>query len=198
MTMLLYLIRHGETEFNKSKKYQGAVDIPLSAEGRSKLFKADFEPETVYVSGLRRTAETAKILFPGARLKRVSGFNEMNFGAFEGRSADEMEKDDAYRKWVSDNCESRCPGGEDKAGFCGRVLAAFEEVIRECAEADRREAVIVSHGGTIMAIAEACGRPGRSFYQWSVGNGAGLVFECDPKRTPLSCEFIRETVYAYS
>ena len=194
--MILYFIRHGETEFNRDKRYQGNLNIPLSKEGAEKVQKADFEPEVVYVSGLKRTAETAAILFPNAKQRRVPGLNEMNFGIFEGRNADEMEFDPAYRDWVDHNCETRCPGGEDKAEFSERVCRAFEEVMQECLAEGREEVVIVSHGGTIMTILEAYGNPKRDFYGWLCGNALGFVFEYDPPAALGTMQLIDEVAYA--
>ena len=61
--MLIYLLRHGLTEYNAQKRYQGQRDIPLSAEGLSQLRRADIDPKVVYITPLQRTAQTAR---PGA------------------------------------------------------------------------------------------------------------------------------------
>ena len=53
--MLIYFLRHGLTEYNAEKRYQGQRDIPLSAAGRAMLRKADIEPQTVYITPLCRT-----------------------------------------------------------------------------------------------------------------------------------------------
>ena len=53
--MLIYFLRHGLTEYNAEKRYQGQRDIPLSAAGRAMLRKADIEPRTVYITPLCRT-----------------------------------------------------------------------------------------------------------------------------------------------
>ena len=66
--MLIYLLRHGQTEYNAQKRYQGQRDIPLSAAGIAQLRQADFAPEVVYVTPLQRTAQTARVFFPGAKL----------------------------------------------------------------------------------------------------------------------------------
>ena len=47
--MLIYLLRHGLTEYNAEKRYQGQRDIPLSAAGRAMLCRADISPKTVYI-----------------------------------------------------------------------------------------------------------------------------------------------------
>ena len=71
--MLIYFLRHGLTEYNAEKRYQGQRDIPLSAAGRAMLRKADIEPQTVYITPLCRTRQTAEVLFPTAKLVVVDG-----------------------------------------------------------------------------------------------------------------------------
>ena len=66
--MLIYLLRHGLTEYNAQKRYQGQRDIPLSPEGLAQLCRADFDPDVVYITPLQRTRQTAEVLFPMARL----------------------------------------------------------------------------------------------------------------------------------
>ena len=72
--MLIYLLRHGLTEYNAQKRYQGQRDIPLSAEGLSQLRRADIDPKVVYITPLQRTAQTARVLFPEAELVVVKDF----------------------------------------------------------------------------------------------------------------------------
>ena len=94
--MLIYLLRHGQTEYNAQKRYQGQRDIPLSAAGIAQLRQADFAPEVVYVTPLQRTAQTARVFFPGAKLIPVDGLKEMNFGRFEGQTFVQVEQDPEY------------------------------------------------------------------------------------------------------
>ena len=93
--MLIYLLRHGLTEYNAEKRYQGQRDIPLSAAGRAMLCRADIDPQTVYITPLCRTRQTAEVLFPEANLVPVTDLQEMCFGSFEGRNYIEMEHDPA-------------------------------------------------------------------------------------------------------
>ena len=94
--MLIYLLRHGLTEYNAQKRYQGQRDIPLSAEGLSQLRRADIDPKVVYITPLQRTAQTARVLFPEAELVVVKDLQEMCFGSFEGKNYVEMEHDADY------------------------------------------------------------------------------------------------------
>lgn len=123
--MLIYLLRHGLTEYNAQKRYQGQRDIPLSPEGLAQLRRADIDPKVVYISTLQRTRQTAEVLFPDAELVPVDGLKEMCFGSFEGRNYIEMEHDPDYQAWVAANCESSCPDGERKDDFSDRVCRTF-------------------------------------------------------------------------
>ena len=175
--MKIRLIRHGLTWQGEQKKYQGALDTPLSDNGRKQLKRAEKDPEEVYVTPLVRTQETARILFPSAMQITVDGLREMNFGTFEGRSWQEMEQDAAYRAWVDGGCLGRCPGGEDRAAFSGRVCRAFDELLRAKLAAGEEELVIVAHGGTQMAILERWGSPARTYYRWQTACGHGWLLE---------------------
>lgn len=171
--MLIYLIRHGATAWNEERRYQGLTDLPLSNAGRGALRQADFSPEIVYVSPLIRARETAAILFPEAEQIMIPGFREMNFGAFEGRTAAEMEHDPAYRAWVASGCAGRCPGGESLAEFSDRVWAVFVKLLE--LETDRL--VIVAHGGVQMAILERYAKPSRDYFHWQAPCGGGFVLD---------------------
>lgn len=178
--MNIYLYRHGETAYNTEKRYQGRrCDIPLSDEGTRKLKKATFAVETVYVTPLLRTRQTAEILFPKARQEIVEAFAEMDFGAFEGRNYIEMEHDTAYRAWVDGGCEGRCPGGESRAEFTKRVCDTFESILKRSSEEKEADLVIVAHGGTLRAVMERFAMPKQSYFEWNAPCGGGYLLELD-------------------
>lgn len=91
--MLIYLLRHGLTQDNLEKRYQGRRDVPLCPQGLAQLRRADFAPKTVMITSLQRTRQTAEVLFPDAELVVADGLKEMDFGVFEGRNYREMEHD---------------------------------------------------------------------------------------------------------
>ncbi len=194
--MLIYLLRHGETDYNREKRYQGITDIPLSETGKEKLVRADIAPDLVYVSPMIRARETAAILFPQAQQIEIEGLREMNFGAFEGRSFLEMEQDADYRGWVEGGCEGCCPGGdEDKAAFCARVYAAFSSLVDGALRDGQETLVIVAHGGTQMAVMERYALPRRSFYEWHAGNGAGFILDTVVWETEHTLRLVRQAAY---
>ncbi len=175
--MLIYLLRHGQTEYNAQKRYQGQRDIPLSPEGMAQLRRADFDPEVVYVTPLQRTSQTARILFPNAKLIPVDGLKEMCFGSFEGRNFVEMEHDPEYLAWVEANCESSCPDGERKQDFSERICKAFSELVDNAIAAGEKRLVILAHGGTQMAAMERYVVPHKNYYEWCGPNAGGYLLD---------------------
>ena len=91
MRMILYLIRHGQTDWNKGRKLQGRTDIPLNENGRAvaELTKEGFKEipfDMAYTSPLKRARETAEIILSGRDIPIVDDERiiEVNFGEYEG------------------------------------------------------------------------------------------------------------------
>lgn len=177
--MKIYLLRHGETEYNVEKRYQGTRDIPLSQKGREELSAANILPKKVFVSPLCRATETAKILFPDSTLIVEQDFREMCFGVFEGRNYIEMEKDADYLAWVGNDCMGRCPGGESRQEFTERTCAAFERILADSFAKEEEMLVILAHGGTQMALMEQYAMPEMDYYHWCGPNAGGYVLEAE-------------------
>lgn len=173
--MHIRLIRHGTTAGNAARRYVGVSDEPLCPEGRAaaEQKEKDLSLSRVYVSPLTRARQTAAILFPHAEQIVVENLHEMDFGAFEGRTADEMENDPVYRAWVDDLCRGVCPGGESQADFHARVGAAFAETLQKA----QGDLTFVVHGGVIMSILWQFAEPKKDFYDWVVQNLSG--YEAD-------------------
>jgi alpha-ribazole phosphatase len=127
----------------------------------------------VYASPMLRAVQTAKIKFPSARIVLVRALREMDFGIFEGKSADDMALDRRYRAWVDGDCFGQCPGGEGRIEFSTRVCVAFSEIIGEALERRHRFVVIMAHSGTVMAIMDRFARPHRPYFDWQSQNCGG-------------------------
>ena len=177
--MRVWLLRHGATACNREGRYQGRLDVPLSPQGLAALRRADFDPGVVYVSPMLRARQTAAVLFPETDLVEVPDLREMDFGAFEGRSAQEMADDPAYRAWVAGGCIDQTPGGEGRAEFDRRVRGAFAALADAALDAGEPQLVILAHGGTQMAVLERYALPRRDYFQWSSPPGGGFILETD-------------------
>ena len=145
--MKVWLLRHGETIYNKEGRYQGWLDIPLSEEGKNELFACKKKPALVYVSDLCRTAQTAEILFPGVLQKKVPKIREMNFGRFEGQRFADLRSDPDYVAWLESGGRTDMPEGETKDVFSARVIEGVTDIVRQALEEGEEWVVIVMHGG---------------------------------------------------
>lgn len=186
--MLIYLIRHGKTAGNLSGRYIGKTDEGLCPEGRTALeaIRQRFlsgkdalpRPETVYTSALKRTRETAAVLFPDLPVCVRAGFNECDFGEFEYKNYRELSGNPSYQKWVDSGGTLPFPGGESHENFVNRSAETFSRAVEELS-AGKKTAAFVVHGGTVMAVMERFAFPQNGFYVWQVKNGCGFAAELD-------------------
>ena len=182
--MKLWLIRHGMTKGNREHRYVGTTDEGILPEEKERLqaraAELDAHPAIVFVSPARRCRETAACLFLGAapELIVVPEFMEMNFGAFEYMSWQEIDQDQdpahraAYQRYIDSGGETAFPGGESKAEFTRRVCDGFERVVLPRIQ-EQQDIAIVAHGGTIMALMERYAEPHKPYFEWSVKPGEG-------------------------
>ena len=201
--MEILLIRHGKTRGNLEGRYVGRTDEPLLPEEKERLSRSEysgFHPDVVYTSGLLRCRQTAALLFPGAadssgrnngwtepgekaytdkseRYIVCSGLNETDFGVFEYKNYAELNGDPVYQSWIDSGGQNAVPGGESGEQFRKRCRSAFLNCVEDAKARRAQRAAFVVHGGTIMAVMEAFGRPGREFYGWQVKNGEGFLTE---------------------
>ena len=156
--MNLYFFRHGETEYNKVRKYASWLDISITEEGEKQagrtakaVKKVDFK--AVYASDLKRTMETAAILFKGRKLEiiQMQWLRELNTGKWTGFSYDQILKKDKdyFDKLYTDPFSLRTPGGESFREFLGRVTKALKIILASHEEGD---IAIVSHLGPIRIM----------------------------------------------
>lgn len=176
----LWLIRHGKTAGNMLGRYIGTTDEPLCPEGRNALSKARYPaPEAVFASPMKRTVETAGILFPDLPVHSIEDLAECDFGEFENKNYKELEGNLRYQAWIDSGGNLPFPGGESREAFQKRSLRGFERAVNQCLREEIHRAALVVHGGTIMNIMERFSLQKRSFYDWHVPNGGGYGLELD-------------------
>ena len=183
--MQVYLFRHGQTAGNAARKYLGVTDEPLCELGieTARAAGSDLTVTEVLVSPLKRTQMTAAILFPNAKQLVCDSLREMDFGGFEGRSAQEMEQDADYRYWVEQTrCMGPCPHGDAALVFQRRVCAAFRREVERALQAGKDSLYLVVHGGVIMSVLYRFAQPPAPFYSWPLGNCEGYRCEATMSR----------------
>ena len=157
--MKLYIIRHGQTDWNIAKKIQGRQDIPLNERGRYQagcLKKAmENRPVTaVFSSPQIRAMETAKAVASssGSVVIPVKDLMEINYGSWEGKTEEEILQEDRalYEAWWSHPAETAPPGGESISQVNERCQKAWKEIKPQLAG----DAAIVDHGGLLAHFME--------------------------------------------
>ena len=155
-----YLVRHGETEWNRKGKIQGHLDVPLNEHGRrqvkmlaKRLAKCRFSG--VYASDLSRTIKTAQIIAEGceAPIETGSDLREFSFGEWEGLTLEEIET--RYPNTFTERMDLgerafAAPGGEDTAQMLDRVRSYCTRTLKRYDPAEN--ILIVAHGGSIRAL----------------------------------------------
>ena len=159
----LILVRHGETDWNRARRWQGHADTTLNELGRRQATDlatalAGEPVAAVYSSDLRRAQETAAIVADahGLEVRVEPRLREINFGEWEGLTTAEIH--DPYptfvRDWPPDEGKP-FPGGETYVAMGARVVAALEEIGRRHRD---ETVVVILHGGPIRgALAHAAG-----------------------------------------
>lgn len=160
--MKLYLIRHGQTDWNTAGKIQGSTDIPLNEKGLAQaacLAKGmEGRPVArVYTSPLQRAAKTGEALAHAQHVKiePVEGLREVGFGAWEGKNWDTVSREypDDFRRWVDDPFAVAPSGGEPQMQIRKRCGMAMDYIVGQ-AERLKGDVAVVSHGAALAYILE--------------------------------------------
>ena len=184
-TYTVYLIRHALTQGNLEGRYIGQTDEPLSREGIEQLeaMKNDYGypyPDVVFSSTLKRCIETAKILYPDKTPIEMRGFEECDFGEFEGHTAEELEKYEEFSQWLAGGEDARPLNGESNQEFATRVCNCFSKAVDGLIKTGTRSAAIITHGGVIMSILAAFGIPELPMTEWLCPSACGYTIRITP------------------
>ena len=151
----LILVRHAEPTEHAHGRCYGSLDVGLAAAGREHAAQlaeelAAVPYDAVYASPRTRARETAGPLAAARGLSVVvaDDLREIDFGAFEGRTYEEIElsEPDIFAAWMTTPTAVRFPGGESYGDLRVRASRALDEI-----RAAHDAAVVVTHGGVIRA-----------------------------------------------
>jgi phosphoserine phosphatase len=153
---IVLLARHGQSDWNAARRWQGHADRPLTEKGRAQATAlaerlAHIELDGVYSSTLRRATDTARVVAEaqGLELVQLPELREVDVGSWSGLTREEAEErfPEGFARW-----REGFPGwedGEDYDEMAQRVIGAVVELA--LAHEDGR-VLVVSHGGPIRAI----------------------------------------------
>ena len=173
---MIYILRHGKTEWNKRRKLQGRTDIPLCDEGRVMAREAAEEYAGVhfdvcYSSPLVRARETAQIILQGRDVPIIidDRLMEMGFGIYEGIERSFEQPDCPINILFNDpeNYKAPADAGESLDELFARTRSFIDEVITPLRKAGK-DVLIVGHGAlNSCMLTQAKGLPRKDF--WSHG-----------------------------
>jgi glucosyl-3-phosphoglycerate phosphatase len=192
------ILRHGESEWNVERRWQGWIDIALTPIGEDQaaararhLAREGFRPRVVYSSDLKRAARTAEIIGAHLEVPVVTdpGFRELYGGEWQGHTVDEIDG-----KWPGMRARWRAgelpapPGGEDDAA----ALARFDAGLwRALAHVGTGMLAIVTHHGILRTVATRAGVDVHTL----IPNLGGFWFTVDDDgvlRDPMHLDTLRE------
>jgi len=175
------LARHGQTDHNRQRRFNGRGDTSLTDHGHRQAaalasFLQSLPLAGAWSSPLRRARQTVSPALSGRSLRLLVDprLAELDQGELEGREAGVLasEHGDFFRQWVADPSDARVPGGETMREVQARMLAALRDIVAG-APAGGPPVLVVSHN---MAISAAlCGienRPLRDYRAVSQDNAA--------------------------
>ncbi|MCL1849559.1 MAG: histidine phosphatase family protein [Clostridiales bacterium] len=197
MTKRFYLIRHGETDWNALRKFQGQSEVPLNENGRKQAeelalaLQGVLPFDLVVASDLGRAVETAEILCRGyaTPIETDPGFREMAFGEWEGLNEKEIRErwPADLQKWF-DSGDLIAEGGESQEALYDRVWQSFRRWSDQADSLGYEKIAIVSHGGSGSALVCAVlGEPPQAMHKYMMGNtGVRVIVVNDEGKCSLA------------
>ncbi|MFA5658917.1 MAG: histidine phosphatase family protein [Oscillospiraceae bacterium] len=198
----LKIIRHGKTDANSTGMYVGITDIPLNEQGKHELYEKkeqhDYESvQKVYSSPLTRCLDTAEILFPDTLIFKVNEMREMNFGSFEGKTADQLILLPEFKEWLKGGADNAPPYGEALTSVMERTFEGFDFIIQDMMSEGLTSCALVTHSGIIMNSLACFGLPKAKPMEFSCdfGEGFELLFSASMWQRSSAFEIIGKYPY---
>lgn len=156
---MLYIMRHGKTDWNLIHKMQGRTDIPLNKEGRDMARAAgkqyqDIHLDVCYCSPLIRAKETATLVLENRNIPIIydDRLKEMSFGIYEGTKSSSQSPDNPINIFFQNPAQYIAPeGGESFDELFARTGSFLDEVITPALK-ENKDVLIVGHGAMNSSI----------------------------------------------
>lgn len=157
--MKLYLIRHGQTDWNVAGRIQGSHNSELNENGINqakelgmKLLESKLPFSKIYSSLQKRAFQTAEIIscITEKPLEAIKGLEEINLGCWEGLTWEEVRQKYPceYEEWYRERRYTKAPHGESYQEMLERVLGALGIIMKQ----NKEDVAVVTHGAVIMCL----------------------------------------------
>jgi broad specificity phosphatase PhoE len=176
----VYLVRHGQTAWNREEVFRGRADIPLNETGRKEAlltgqYLRGVKVNSLHSSPLSRALETAEAIarYQGKEVQILEGLIDMDFGGWQGISHEVVREryEELYRQWKESPHLVRFPEGESLEEVRERALRAIHDVVRDHSD---EKLVMVSH--RVVNKTVICGLLGlNNSHFWEIGQDTGCI-----------------------
>lgn len=183
--MKLYMVRHGETEFNKRHCYYGVTDAELNEVGIEQArilgrYFQDIHLDAVIASPLRRARDTAEYICntKEVEIRTDDLLMEQNFGIFEGMSAGKIVEryPEVWERWNQNFSDYRLDGGESFRDVRKRIDSFLEDKL----QGEKGNVLIVAHKGTLgHMLASLLHMPLDSYWNFVFDQGCVNVIDLE-------------------
>lgn len=197
----IYLIRHGETEFNKKGAVQGrGIDAGLNETGQRQA-RAFYEKyrevpfRKVYISSLKRTYETSRgFIEAGIPYERFDGLDEISWGKVEGLTLEETGYElfkTLIEKWQDGETHAALDGGESPEQVAIRQAEVMEKIL---AREDEELILITMHGRAMrILLSRVLGFPLWEMDRFEHSNTCLYILEYDYNRGQFEVKLSNDT-----
>lgn len=160
MARRLILLRHGQTQYNATRRMQGQLDTELSSTGVEQaraagLVMRELGVSKIVSSDLMRARRTAEIVGAvlGLPLTEDVRLRETHLGQWQGKTHEEVDTvDEGIRAHWRNNAAWAPPEGESRLEVARRARPVVDELLREYEQWEGSSVLLVAHGGTIAAL----------------------------------------------
>jgi len=181
----MLLVRHGETDWNREKRFQGWVDVPLNEMGRQQAQQAAEFLRSVTIdravsSPMLRPKETAEIVLshhPALTLELFPDLREISHGLWEGKLESEIESQFSgqLQQWQEAPATVQMPEGENLQQVWERAIGCWRDIV---ASSGQQTVLVVAHDAINKAIlCHVLGLSPENFWNFRQGNGAVSVID---------------------
>jgi len=153
----VFIVRHGETDYNAQHRWQGHLDVPLNENGKQQAdalatYFADQSIDLIFSSDLKRAYDTAQAIATAKKMdiKKEKRLREVHLGLFQGLTRTQIQEAYPQEAFNWDNDDSFVvPQGESRVQLQNRAYAAWQSLTKS---KDAKTIMLVSHGGTIRML----------------------------------------------
>ena len=192
----IFLIRHGETSWNKEGRFQGQIDIPLNENGKNQAKKTfeylrNISFSKAFSSSMNRPYETARIIIQNnkdLKIEKIDSLIEINHGLWEGKLEIEIKEKwpSLLKNWHEKPEEVIMPEGESIKDVSKRSIKAFNKIC--LSQKDNDLTLLVAHDAVNKTlICNILGMNDSNIWKIKQGNGGITVIDLfkDPSKSPV-------------